>query len=104
MEEGELLGLIGPNGAGKTTVFNLLTGFDSPSAGQVFFRGEDITGLPAHQIAKKGMARAFQHTYLFMEQTVLQNVLVGCHMSCQAGPLREFLHTPSARRYERTAR
>ncbi len=104
VEEGELLGLIGPNGAGKTTVFNLLTGFDVPSAGKVFFRGEDITGLPAHQIAKKGMARAFQHTYLFMEQTVLQNVLVGCHMSCQAGPIREFLHSPSARRYERAAR
>jgi branched-chain amino acid transport system ATP-binding protein len=104
VEEGELRGLIGPNGAGKTTVFNLLTGFDTPSAGKVFFRGEDVTGLPAHQIAKKGMARAFQHTYLFIEQTVLQNVLVGCHMSCQAGPIREFLHTSSARRYERAAR
>ena len=103
VEEGELRGLIGPNGAGKTTVFNLLTGFDTPSAGQVFFRGEEITGLPAHKIAQKGMARAFQQSYLFMDQTVLQNVLVGCHMSCRAGALREFLHSPSAQRYERIA-
>ena len=103
VEEGELRGLIGPNGAGKTTVFNLLTGFDTPSAGQIFFRGEDITGLPAHKIAQKGMARAFQQSYLFMDQTVLQNVLVGCHMSCRAGALREFLHAPSAQRYERAA-
>jgi branched-chain amino acid transport system ATP-binding protein len=102
--EGELRGLIGPNGAGKTTVFNLLTGFDTPSAGKVFFRGEDVTGLPAHKIAQKGMARAFQQSFLFMEQTVRQNVLVGCHMSCQAGPIREFLHTSRARRFERSAR
>ena len=94
--------MIGPNGAGKTTVFNLLTGFDTPSAGKVFFRGEDITGLPAHKIAQKGMARAFQQSFLFMDQTVLQNVLVGCHMSCRAGATREFLHSPSARRYERS--
>ena len=104
VEEGELRGLIGPNGAGKTTVFNLLTGFDTPSAGKVFFRGEDITGLSAHKIAHKGMARAFQQSYLFMEQTVLQNVLVGCHMSCRAGAIRELLHSPSALRYERAAR
>ena len=103
VEEGELRGLIGPNGAGKTTVFNLLTGFDTPSAGKIFFRGEEVTGLPAHKIAQKGMARAFQQSYLFMDQTVLQNVLVGCHMSCRAGALREFLHAPKAQRYERAA-
>jgi branched-chain amino acid transport system ATP-binding protein len=104
VEEGELRGLIGPNGAGKTTVFNMLTGFDPPSAGRIYFRGEDITGLPAHKIAHKGIARAFQQSYLFMDQTVIQNVLVGCHMSCRAGAIREFLHTPRARQHERAAR
>jgi len=104
VEEGELRGLIGPNGAGKSTVFNLITGFDSVTAGKVLFRGEDITGMPAHKIAKKGIARAFQQCFLFMFSTVLENVLVGCHMSSRAGALREFLHTPAARRQERAAR
>jgi branched-chain amino acid transport system ATP-binding protein len=104
VDEGELRGLIGPNGAGKSTVFNMLTGFDPPNEGTILFRGDDITGLPARRIAQKGMARAFQQSFLFMDATVLSNMLVGCHMSCQAGAFREFLHTPSARRYERQAR
>jgi branched-chain amino acid transport system ATP-binding protein len=103
VEEGELRGLIGPNGAGKSTVFNLLTGFDSVSAGRIHFLGEDITGLPSHKIAHKGMARAFQQSFLFMGQTVLENVLVGCHMSSRAGAFHEFLHTPKARKKEREA-
>jgi branched-chain amino acid transport system ATP-binding protein len=104
VEEGELRGLIGPNGAGKTTVFNLLTGFDVPTEGKVFFRGEDITAMPAHKVAQKGMARSFQQSFLFMYATVLENVMMGCHMSCQAGPVCEFLHTSRASRYDRLAR
>jgi len=63
--EGELLSVIGPNGAGKTTLFNLVTGLDRPDAGQVLFDGQDITGLPAQQLAQRGLARTFQHGRVF---------------------------------------
>ena len=101
VEEGEIHGLIGPNGAGKTTVFNLLTGFFPPTTGSIFFKGEDIAGLDPHKVAEKGLVRSFQQTYLFMQSTVLENVLVGCHMSGRAGALREFLHTSKARTCDR---
>src|SRR5437016_2140395 len=60
VKRGTIHALIGPNGAGKTTVFNLLTKFLSPTAGQIFYRGEDITRVAAPQIARKGMVRSFQ--------------------------------------------
>jgi branched-chain amino acid transport system ATP-binding protein len=104
VEEGEIHGLIGPNGAGKTTVFNLLTGFYPPTTGSVFFKGESIAGLDPHKVAEKGLVRSFQQTYLFMQSTVLENVLVGCHMSGRAGALREFLHTSKARTCDRQSR
>ncbi|HOV84956.1 MAG TPA: ABC transporter ATP-binding protein [Syntrophobacteraceae bacterium] len=58
--QGEVLGVIGPNGAGKTTLVNILTGFVRPDRGRVVFRGKDITGLPPHKIANRGLARTFQ--------------------------------------------
>ena len=97
VEEGEIHSLIGPNGAGKTTVFNLITGTLPISSGTITFRGEKITGLGPHQVAQKGITRSFQQTFLFMQSTVLENVLVGFHMQCRAGALREFLHTSQAR-------
>jgi branched-chain amino acid transport system ATP-binding protein len=77
IEEGEILGLIGPNGAGKTTCFSLITGFVPPSAGQVRFRGQPLTGLAPHQIARRGVARTFQKTSLFPRLTVHENVMIG---------------------------
>jgi len=77
--EGELLSVIGPNGAGKTTLFNLVTGLDRPDEGQVLFEGQDITGLPAQQLAARGLARTFQHGRVFANLSVLDNVLVGAH-------------------------
>ena len=74
---GELLGLIGPNGAGKTTLFNLLMGLIKPSAGQILLQGQDITGWPAHRIARLGMVKTFQNVALFPEMTVQDNVLTG---------------------------
>src|SRR5207245_1716625 len=73
---GELLGLIGPNGSGKTTLFNCVTGVLRPSAGQVFLRGEDITGRSADVVYRRGIARTFQLIQLFPEMTVLDNMLV----------------------------
>jgi branched-chain amino acid transport system ATP-binding protein len=77
IEEGEILGLIGPNGAGKTTCFSLITGFVAPSAGQVRFRGQLLTGLAPHLIARRGVARTFQKTSLFPRLTVHENVMIG---------------------------
>ena len=102
--KGEIHGLIGPNGAGKTTVFNLLTGFYPPTSGKIVFNGEDITGMDPHAVAKKGLTRSFQQTFLFMQSTVLENIMVGFHMSGKAGAIREFLHTPRARQLESDCR
>jgi branched-chain amino acid transport system ATP-binding protein len=73
---GEILGLIGPNGSGKTTSVNVITGLLKPSGGQVVVQGMDITGWPAHKIARKGLARTFQTIKLFASLSVLENVEV----------------------------
>ncbi|SFC22326.1 ABC transporter ATP-binding protein [Tropicimonas isoalkanivorans] len=75
--QGELVGLIGPNGAGKTTLFNLISGFTRPSSGAVRFKGEEITGLPPHQVAHRGMSRTFQNLRVFPNMTVFDNISVG---------------------------
>lgn len=77
VHEGEILGLIGPNGAGKTTLFNIITGFLRPGRGRVLFRGEDITGLKPHQVARRGLNRTFQVVQPFGRMTALENVMVG---------------------------
>jgi branched-chain amino acid transport system ATP-binding protein len=75
--EGEVLGLIGPNGAGKTTVFNLLSGFLKPDAGEIRFRGRSVLGLKPHAICALGLARTFQIVRPFPRLSVLDNVMVG---------------------------
>ena len=77
IEQGEILGLIGPNGSGKTTTMNLLTGFLKPNSGVVMLKGENVTGLPRHQVCRKGVARTFQIIKPFLEFTALKNVMVG---------------------------
>lgn len=74
VEEGTVLGIIGPNGAGKTTFFNAITGALPPDSGTVTLGGKDITGHPAHRIAKAGMVRTFQLMRPFASMTVLENV------------------------------
>jgi branched-chain amino acid transport system ATP-binding protein len=76
VEPGEIRALIGPNGAGKSTVFNLITSVLKPSAGQVVFAGEDITAMPVHQVAQKGIARTFQRCHVFPALSVRENVRI----------------------------
>ncbi len=77
LPEGHILGLIGPNGAGKTTLFNVINGVYPPDAGRVTFRGQDITGLPPYEVARRGLARAHQVVRPLDDLTVLENVMVG---------------------------
>ena len=74
--EGEILALIGPNGAGKTTLFNMLTGVYKPTSGEIFYKGENITGLKPFQLVRKGITRTFQNIRLFKDMTTLENLLV----------------------------
>lgn len=76
IREGEVLGVIGSNGAGKTTFVNMVTGYLPPSSGEILYRGEAITGLPARAIMHKGICRSFQIPQLFPELTALDNVLI----------------------------
>jgi branched-chain amino acid transport system ATP-binding protein len=74
--EGEILGIIGPNGAGKTTLFGMLSGQIEPSRGRIVFRGEDVTALPPHDRARRGIARTYQVPRPFGQMTVFDNLRV----------------------------
>jgi len=91
MRSGEILGLIGPNGAGKSTVFNLITGVLPGDGGEIRFRGERIDALPARQIARRGVARTFQHVNLVGAMTVLENVAIGAHLRGAKGTVAAML-------------
>lgn len=81
VQRGSIHALIGPNGAGKTTFFNLLTKFLTPTAGQIFYNGSDITSLKPQQIAHRGVIRSFQISAVFPHLTVLENVRIGLQRS-----------------------
>lgn len=87
-KKGEIVGIIGPNGAGKTTLFNVITGFEKPNSGSIYFKGEDITGLRPHKVAEKGIVRTFQVERPFFLMSVLDGVRVA-FLSERAKKMRE---------------
>jgi ABC-type branched-subunit amino acid transport system ATPase component len=81
VEAGRITALIGPNGAGKTTLFSVVSGFLPPSEGRIFYRGVDITGMPPHLLARRGIVRTFQIAQPFAGLTVHENIAIGAHLS-----------------------
>ena len=100
MKPGEVVALIGPNGAGKTSLFNCLSGFYRPQEGRIGFRGKEVTGLPPHVMARRGLARSFQNIELFANMTCLDNLLLGRHLHVKASLLGAIFSTPGWRRDE----
>lgn len=101
---GQLRGVIGPNGAGKSTLFSLISGQLRPTSGTIWLNGENVTKLPAHVRAKRGVAVVFQGARLFTGMTVLENVMVGCHASTRSGIVSGIVRPPRERREEREIR
>lgn len=85
IDEGQICGLIGPNGAGKTTMFNVVSRIYQPTAGKVIYAGQNLIDVPAHGIARVGIARTFQNLALFPTMTLLENVMVGAHSQGKVG-------------------
>jgi branched-chain amino acid transport system ATP-binding protein len=76
VQKGEIIAVIGPNGAGKTTLFNLISGVLKPDSGQVLFKGEDITGLPPHEVCRKRISRSFQVVNVFNRLSIFENTQI----------------------------
>lgn len=100
VREREILSVIGPNGAGKSTLFKLISSFLRPSAGDVAFRGERISGLAPHIAARKGVVRTFQETTIFRNMSVRDNVIVAHQLRAKASLLGFFIGSPAARQDE----
>lgn len=104
VDKGIIYSVIGPNGAGKTTLFNMLCGYYVPNGGSISFAGKSLDGLDTHQIAALGISRTFQNLQVFYNMTVLENVMVGCHLRTHTGLIKAALRLPSVVREERQVR
>jgi branched-chain amino acid transport system ATP-binding protein len=102
--QGDIAAVIGPNGAGKTTLFNVISGFLSPTQGAVRLEGRVISGRPAEESARMGIARTFQTPEVCRDMTVLENVLVGAHLHIRGGPIAQLASFPASVRSEQAAR
>lgn len=89
---GEIFAIIGPNGAGKTCLLNCISRFYNPQRGQVIHKGEDITRVPTHTIAQRGIARTFQNIELFKGMTVLDNIKLGRHTFLKSGIFSDMIY------------
>ncbi len=101
MNRGEILAIIGPNGAGKTTLFNMINRFIPPSGGEIIFEGKSIDGLSPARISALGIARTFQLLQIFNNMSVIENVMVGCHLRSRGGMIASGIRLPFIKREER---
>ena len=97
--EGETLGIIGPNGAGKTTLFNAICGVYTPTAGKVIFEGKEVQGTPAHEMAKKGIARTFQISKPLVGLTIFDNVVAAAGVHDYTG-IASYFHKAKTKEVE----
>jgi ABC-type branched-subunit amino acid transport system ATPase component len=104
VNEREIVSVIGPNGAGKTTLFNLITGIYRPDEGEILLAGNSLVGLPPHTITKRGVARTFQTLRLFLNMSVIENVMASQYGRTKVDIVRAMLRTPGMRREERQIR
>lgn len=100
VKEREILSVIGPNGAGKSTLFKLIASFIPPTSGEVRFRGQRISGLAPHKVARMGVVRTFQETTIFKTMTVRDNVIIAHHLRSRANLAGFFLGTRTAQQDE----
>jgi branched-chain amino acid transport system ATP-binding protein len=94
VNEGEILSIIGPNGAGKSVLFSLISGSGKPTSGSIKFAGEEIAGLSANQISRKGIARTFQLTALFDQLQVVHNLALGYQKKTKNSFWGTLFHSP----------
>ena len=98
VEPGEIFAIIGPNGAGKTTLFNVISGLYAAQQGRVTLKGEEVTGLPAHVLARRGLSRTFQNLQIFFRMTAAENVMVGRHLHERRNVIAHLFTLPSVLR------
>ncbi|KND16277.1 leucine/isoleucine/valine transporter ATP-binding subunit [Pannonibacter phragmitetus] len=103
LKPGEIVSVIGPNGAGKTTLFNMISGIYQPGAGKVKLNGEDVTGMPPHLLARRGMSRTFQNLQIFQQMSVLENVTAGFHLKERGSVLADLFALSASRRRSKAA-
>jgi branched-chain amino acid transport system ATP-binding protein len=104
IEQGQICSLIGPNGAGKTSLFNCVSRLYQPTSGAISFDGSDLLALPAHRIARVGIARTFQNLALFPAMSVLDNVVTGAHARNRTSFATSAMRFPGVMREERQSR
>lgn len=91
VHEGEVVGLLGPNGHGKSTLLKAISGIHPATGGEIRFQGEDITGLPAHEIVERGIAYIAEERFLFADMPVLENLQLGAWIPRARARYRENL-------------
>lgn len=100
----EIVSVIGPNGAGKTTLFNVITGIYTPTSGQVLLDGLDIGGSSPYKVNRLGVARTFQNVRLFLNMSVIENVMASSYARTKSNIFSSALGLPASRREEREVR
>lgn len=103
VQPGETVAIIGPNGAGKTTLFNMISGVTPPTAGEIYYKDENITSVPIHKLAAKGINRTFQNLQIFKSMTVIENVMLGAHTQLKTNVFSAAFNRATVRRDDRLA-